>query len=139
MNEIISYPKEEVTIYTIVHNPKAGEFFVTKCHSRFGLSDDWFTCTFGLPVTVEPRQELPDGIVDTLEKYKLIFHKDEKEIPHPKPELDELGLNKLVEEMLKLPSTDRLKLLSIIMRHVIDTGEVEASTLRTTLRQIEGI
>jgi hypothetical protein len=74
--------------YTYVMN-RNNEYFWAKYHSSYGLGDGWVPVSFSLPIRIVSRPSLPDGIVDTIEKYNMIFLHDCKEIPHPRPELDE--------------------------------------------------
>jgi hypothetical protein len=73
--------------YTVVCNGNRQEYFFANSHHDYNLGDDWVPVSFSLPMSVSPRPSLPDGLVDTLEKYIMIFHYDEKEIPHPRPDL----------------------------------------------------
>lgn len=66
-------------------------FFSTDHLQRFEsatgkqIEKEYVPCSGTLPMHVVPRPSLPDGIVDTIEKYLMIFHKDETEIPNPDP------------------------------------------------------
>ena len=61
---------------TTVTNVETGDFFFTDdyCIGVNYLPDDWVPCTTQLPSYVVPRETLSDGVVDTLDKYILIFH-----------------------------------------------------------------
>lgn len=48
-----------------------------KYHSNY---NDWSICSVGFPLTIEPRKGLEDGIVDTIDKYLFIFHRDETQV-----------------------------------------------------------
>lgn len=73
--------KEEVeekafdNFITITH-VETGDFFFTDdyCIGVDYLPTQWVPCTTQLPTRVVPRETLPDGVVDTLDKYILIFH-----------------------------------------------------------------
>lgn len=49
-----------------------------------------------------------------------------------------MNVKELLTHILSLSSKDRLTLLTSIIRYVIDSGEVESSSLRTQLRIIDG-
>lgn len=75
--------------YTIFSNRDKKQYFFSTDHlQRFNSSlgiegDGWVPCSGSLPIRVVPRPSLPDGLVDTMEKYLMIFHDDETEIPNP--------------------------------------------------------
>jgi hypothetical protein len=76
--------------YTILSNDTTKQFFFSSDHcqrlsSTVKLSKDWVPITFWLPMQVVPRPSLPDGVVDTLDKYIQLFHNDETEIENPDP------------------------------------------------------
>ncbi len=58
-------------------------FFSTDPIQGWDLGHDWVSCTALLPMRVVPRASVPDGIVDTIEKYIAVFLDDVKEIPNP--------------------------------------------------------
>lgn len=64
--------------FNIVTHVGTGNFFFTDdyCIGVNYLPDDWVPCTTHLPCRVVPRETLPDGVVDTLDKYILIFHSE---------------------------------------------------------------
>ena len=47
------------------------------------LGKDWVPCTYRFPQTVCPREGLEDGVVDTIEKYIQVFHKNDLLIMNP--------------------------------------------------------
>ena len=61
---------------TVITNVNTEDFFFTDdyCLGVGYLPDDWVPSTTGLPLRVVPRETLPDGVVDTLDKYILVFH-----------------------------------------------------------------
>lgn len=61
---------------SVITNVDTQDFFFTDdyCLGVDYLPDDWVPSTTQLPRRVAPRETLPDGIVDTLDKYILIFH-----------------------------------------------------------------
>lgn len=61
---------------TVITNVDTQDFFFTDdyCLGVGYLPDDWVPCTTQLPTHVVPRENLPDGVVDTLDKYILVFH-----------------------------------------------------------------
>lgn len=63
---------------TVITNVDTRDFFFTDdyCLGVDYLPDDWVPSTTHLPCRVVPREILPDGVVDTLDKYILIFHND---------------------------------------------------------------
>jgi hypothetical protein len=77
---------------TIICNMERKEFFFSTDHCQLarngailpeGDLDSWVPVSGELPIQVVPRPSLPDGEVDTLEKYLMIFHEGEKEIANP--------------------------------------------------------
>jgi len=76
--------------YTIVSNRERAEFFFARFHSNYNLGDEWVPVSFSLPMSVVPRPSLPTGIVKTIEQHNMIFFSDSKQIPHPKPEMDQV-------------------------------------------------
>ena len=67
-----------VTISSHKHNV----FFFSDDHC-FGygvLPDDFVACTGRFPTKCEPRESIPNGIVDTLEKYIALYHVGERQI-----------------------------------------------------------
>ena len=60
----------------VITNVETQDFFFTDdyCLGVDYLPDVWVPCTTQLPTHVVPRENLPDGVVDTLDKYILIFH-----------------------------------------------------------------
>ncbi len=76
--------------YTIFDSLARREFFFSTKHlqrlySRVSVPDEFVAVSFTLPMSVIPRPSLPDGLVDTIEKYVMIFHPGQKEIPNPDP------------------------------------------------------
>lgn len=64
------------TVITIC-SEKDNMYFFTEDHS-FGigvLPRHWVPCTAQLPMNVFPRPGLESGLVDTIEKYMIIFHR----------------------------------------------------------------
>jgi hypothetical protein len=49
------------------------------------IEKEYVPCSGTIPMRVVPRPSLPDGLVDTIEKYIMIFHTGETEIPNPDP------------------------------------------------------
>lgn len=67
-----------VTIGSHKHNVF---FFSDDHHFGYGvLPDDFVACTGGFPTKCEPRESIPNGVVDTLEKYIALFHEGERQI-----------------------------------------------------------
>ena len=62
--------------FDVITNVNTQDFFFTDdyCLGVNYLPDDWVPSTTGLPLRVVPRETLPDGVVDTLDKYILVFH-----------------------------------------------------------------
>lgn len=74
--------------YTIYSSRERKEFFFSTSHlqrfdSPIKIDDSFVPISGRIPTTVIPRPSLPDGYIDTMEKYIMIFHGDEKEIPNP--------------------------------------------------------
>ena len=44
------------------------------------LSDNFVPCSGGFPTNVSPRESVPDGKVDTIEKFIAIFHEGQRQI-----------------------------------------------------------
>lgn len=65
--------KESVDVIT---NVDTQDFFFTDdyCLGVNYLPDAWVPSTTQLPLRVVPRETLPDGVIDTLDKYILVFH-----------------------------------------------------------------
>lgn len=70
-----------------------GDFFFTDdyCIGVNYLPDDWVPCTTHLPCRVVSREALPDGVVDTLDKYILIFHSEGRLIESVDELIDQLN------------------------------------------------
>lgn len=77
---------------TYLTNDTRKEYFFSNDHCQQLRADSgmptqeseyWVPVTVTLPHQVVPRACLPDGIVDTLEKYVRIYLADSKEIPNP--------------------------------------------------------
>lgn len=69
------------SLVTISSN-KRNVFFFSDDHI-FGykvLPDDFVPCTGSFPTSVTPREDFPDGKIDTIEKYIELFHKGERQI-----------------------------------------------------------
>jgi len=66
-------------------NLALGQFFFSTdhCQEWDGYNSQWVPCTAKLPMRVVPRASVPDGIVDTVEKYIAVFLDDVEEIPNP--------------------------------------------------------
>jgi hypothetical protein len=78
--------------FTVICNLERKEFFFSTDHiqryrSTIGsdLDEHWVPVSGVLPMQVTPRPSLPDGIIETIEEYIMIFHDDEKEIANPDP------------------------------------------------------
>jgi len=78
--------------YTIFSSSELHQFFFSTDHiqryrSPIGgqIDESFVPCSGSLPIYVVPRPSLPNGLVDTLDKYIQIFHDDEIEIPNPDP------------------------------------------------------
>jgi len=84
---------------TTCSNLRLKQFFFCKAHSSYGLGEGWVPVSTELPMLVAPRPSLPDGIVDTKEKYVMIFYSDETEISHPRPDLANLKTFELYREL----------------------------------------
>lgn len=70
---------------TFISNYEKGVYFFSTDHSQdHGLGDDFIPCSRCFPFYVVPRESVPDGIVDTLEKFKSLY-KELVEIPNPDP------------------------------------------------------
>jgi hypothetical protein len=62
----------------IISSYKERKFFFSDNHI-FGyptLPKDWVPHTIVLPQTIEPRPSVPNGKVDTIEKYVSVFYRD---------------------------------------------------------------
>ena len=64
---------------------KLGEDRNELSRKEIELSDDWVPVTTYLPHYVSPREGLEDGIVDTKEKFLLIYHSNDTVIENPDP------------------------------------------------------
>jgi hypothetical protein len=66
-----------------------GEFFFSTDHCQpteyLKNGADWVPCSIGIPMIVTERPGLEDGLVDSLEKYLLVFHTRELLIANPCP------------------------------------------------------
>lgn len=76
--------------YTILCSLQLKQFFFSTDHCQKvlegqSIDPSFVACSGSLPIHVVPRPSCPDGVVDTLEKYIMIFHDDEKEIANPDP------------------------------------------------------
>lgn len=62
----------------VITNVDTQDFFFTDdyCLGVDYLPDDWVPSTTSLPTRVTKRDILPDGIIDTVDKYISIFHND---------------------------------------------------------------
>lgn len=77
-----------------IQNVETEQYFFTTNHCQeHGLGSNWVPCTYGpLPGYVTPRKELPSGIINNKEDYKLVFGQryfingPAEEIPNPQPE-----------------------------------------------------
>ena len=60
----------------VITNVETQDFFFTDdyCLGVDYLPDVWVPSTTRLPLRVVPRETLPDGVVDKLDKYILVFH-----------------------------------------------------------------
>lgn len=76
--------ERSIITHTVItkHNRKNNTFFFTDDHV-FGygiLPEEYGSSTGVLPMTIVPREELPSGIINTIEEYKMIFLKNAKQI-----------------------------------------------------------
>ena len=80
--------------YTIIHSMEKKQFFFSIDHCQGviegGVPDEyreahWVPISFGLPYSVVPRPEFPDGWIDTIEKEIALQYPGEEEIPNPNP------------------------------------------------------
>lgn len=60
----------------VITNVDTQDFFFTDdyCLGVDYLPDTWVPSTTRLPLRVVPRETLSDGVIDTLDKYILVFH-----------------------------------------------------------------
>ncbi len=69
---------------TVIENELVYFFSTDHCQNH-GLGPNFVPVTYNWPCRVVERPGVEDGIVDTLDKLKLVFYKDMKEIPNPDP------------------------------------------------------
>lgn len=59
-------------------------YFFSKNHCQnHNLGEEYVPCTHTLPIQVEPRLSVPDGIVKNLEDLVAVFYHDMTEIENP--------------------------------------------------------
>lgn len=73
--------KKEAIVY--VANMDRKEYFFANHHSDYGLGNGWVPCTEYIPYIVVPRPGIEDGIVDTIDKLRIVHFQDYTEIPCP--------------------------------------------------------
>lgn len=76
--------------YTIYDSLTRKQFFFSTRHmqrmdSKVPIPDDFVAISFSLPTRCVARPSLPDGLIDTIEKYLMIFHSGQTEIRNPDP------------------------------------------------------
>lgn len=70
-----AFEKMKTGRFSVISNMEEKTFFFTGNHC-FGypvLPEGYVPCSMGWPMYVTKREELPDGIVNTIEKYIMIF------------------------------------------------------------------
>ena len=71
------------SIITIV-NDELKQFFFTDNHCQeHKLGDDWVPVTCYLPMSIVPRECVPDGRIWNKEQLQAVFYDDYEEIPNP--------------------------------------------------------
>jgi hypothetical protein len=96
---------EKIVIHS---NLNTNQFFFSTDHcQRFEGDRDWVPVSAYLPMYVVLRPCVPNGMVDTIEKFIAVFHDDETEIANPdirytpefriKKESDEAYRNRFVK------------------------------------------
>ena len=64
---------------TTLTSSKNNCFFFSDDHCfGTGVIDDFVPCTTQIPMSVTPRESLPSGLIDSVETYISVFHKDEQ-------------------------------------------------------------
>jgi len=58
-------------------------FFSTNHCQNHGLGDNYVPCTHYIPSRVEPRESVPNGIINNVNDLVAVFYDDMKEIPNP--------------------------------------------------------
>lgn len=81
--------------YTIKvgHHEEEGKFFFSSDHQqgwydgeekmRAEMEAHWVAVSFSLPMRVTGRPGLLSGLIQTIDEYIFIFHKDDQEIENP--------------------------------------------------------
>ena len=77
--------EEKNTEIMIIENIKDGRWFFYHKHSSCALGEDWVPTTFTLPMEVEPRPGLEDGIIDCPDQLASVFFDPDKEITPENP------------------------------------------------------
>jgi hypothetical protein len=73
--------KTQVVVISSMDN---NTYFFSKNHCQnHNLGEEYVPCTHTLPIQVEPRPSVPDGIVKDVKDLAAVFYDDMKEIPNP--------------------------------------------------------
>ena len=70
---------KETELLVVVSNHQLKKFFFVDAHGIPKVIEDrgtWVPVTHVFPINVVERPGVEDGVVDTFEKYKLVFEKD---------------------------------------------------------------
>jgi len=71
--------------FTVFSNLRDGTYFFSTSHHQ-PIEDGhagFVPSTGGLPMSVVPRESVPDGVVRTIDEYIAVFHGDKTEIANP--------------------------------------------------------
>lgn len=72
------------TSITVISSHETGNYFFSTDHCQeHGLGNSYVPCTYNVPMMVEPRKSVPDGIVKNFEDIKSVFYFDMTEIENP--------------------------------------------------------
>ena len=67
-----------------ISNIDTKEYFFTTNHCQdHNLGNSWVSCTYTIPMYVEPRKSVPDGIIKDKADLVSVFYDDMIEISNP--------------------------------------------------------